>query len=78
MRLYDGAPDNALKAVMARQEAIKAALKRKSFGVTYFPMEAQWGAYKMSNYQTIAMAPSLEGLYALVKGNHFPVTAKES
>lgn len=66
MKMYDGAPCSQLKVKMNREESIKAALKRKNIGVTYFPMEGKWGAYRLSNYQSLAMYSSLEELHAVV------------
>jgi hypothetical protein len=49
-----------------KEESIKAALRRKNIGVAYFPMEEKWGAYRLSNYQSLAMCSSLEELHAAV------------
>jgi hypothetical protein len=66
MKLYDGAPCAQLKAKWSREESIKAALKRKGIGVTYFPLEGLYNAYYLSNYKSIGDLSSLEGLYASI------------
>jgi len=76
MRMYDGVPDSALKASMDRKEAIKAALRRKGIGVTYFPVEGMYGAYKLSNYREIACASSVEELSCVVTRKSYPSVAR--
>ena len=72
MIMYDG----PLKASMDRKEAIKAALRRKGIGVTYFPVEGMYGAYKLSNYKEIACASSIEELGAVMNKQSQPSVAR--
>ena len=47
MRCYNGAPDNALQALLFSREEATKALEKEIPGatVTYFPMEGGWGVF---------------------------------
>jgi len=46
-RVYDGCPDDTLKAEWERRAAIKARAREAGIALTWFPMEEKWGAGDM-------------------------------
>ena len=46
MRLYNGCPDKELQAVMDRDATAHKRAKAAGLGLTYFPAEGQWMAFK--------------------------------
>ena len=49
MRLYNGAPDSELKAIMDDNAAVRAEAKSLGIHLTWFPVEERWHASAISD-----------------------------
>jgi len=50
MRLYNGCPDDELKALWDSRAKAKADAKKLGYGITYFPVEGAYQGYRLSDY----------------------------
>lgn len=61
MRLYNGCPDSQLKAIWDSRERANREARDLGYCITYFPMEAKYGAARLSDWaETGPLCDSVE------------------